>query len=65
MRCNHCQSEMFQTEQVVELRTRQTWYECSICTSVHTVSERDDNDTSQRIGNTQRFSASMTNRKVS
>jgi hypothetical protein len=39
MRCDHCRSIMDQTDQVVERHTRQTWYRCPVCHSLHTVSE--------------------------
>lgn len=59
MRCNHCHNTMSKTEEVVEHHTRQTWYECPVCDTVHTVSERAEaSDQGQRVGNAQRFSAS-------
>lgn len=57
MRCNNCNNAMHKTEEVVELNTRQTWFECPVCNSVHTVSERIGNEPGQRIGNALRFSA--------
>jgi len=50
---------MHKTEEVVELHTRQTWFECPICESVHTVSERTGDEPGQRVGNAQRFSAAL------
>ena len=57
MRCNHCNNPMHKTDEVIELHARQTWYECPVCSGVHTVSERVGDNTGQRIGNSQRFSA--------
>lgn len=57
MRCNHCHHAMNKTEEVVELHTRQTWFECPVCDAVHTISERTQESTTQRVGNWQRFVA--------
>ncbi len=57
MRCNHCNHTMNKTEEIVELKTRQTWYECPVCETVHTVSERSNDQHGHRIGHVQRFSA--------
>jgi len=59
MRCKQCHNEMNKTDEVVELRTRQTWFECPVCESVHTTSQRTAADNDRRIGNTLRFSAAM------
>lgn len=39
MRCNHCRSEMQQTDSVTEGRARQTWYRCPVCAASQTVSQ--------------------------
>jgi hypothetical protein len=57
MRCNHCNNAMNKTDEMTELHTRQTWYECPVCEAVHTVSEHTGESANQRIGNKQRFSA--------
>ncbi len=57
MHCPQCDHPMTKTEEIVELHTRQTWYECTACGSVHTISERSDEEAAQRIGNAYRFSA--------
>jgi len=57
MRCSHCNNAMNKTEELTELHTKQTWYECPVCESIHTVSEHIGESTNQRIGNTLRFSA--------
>jgi len=60
MRCNQCNNAMHKTDEVIELHTRQTWYLCPVCASVHTVSEPNESSGAQRIGNAQRFSAGHT-----
>jgi len=62
MRCNHCSNTMNKTEEVVELQTRQTWYECPVCDAVHTVSERAQQPAEQRVGQSLRFSAASPGR---
>lgn len=57
MRCPQCDNSMLKIDEVVESHTRQTWYQCDACGSLHTVSERSGIPASQRIGNSYRFSA--------
>ncbi len=47
MRCSQCNNEMNKTEELVELNARQTWFECPICSTIHTTSEHTDNDQKQ------------------
>lgn len=55
MRCTHCRNTMDQTDQVVELHTRQTWYRCPVCNSEHTTSERTERRLPERMGSGLRF----------
>lgn len=48
---------MRQTDEVIESRCRQTWYECAACGTVHTLCQPSHNGLYQRIGNGYRFSA--------
>jgi len=56
MRCNHCRSEMQQTDSITEGRARQTWYLCPLCAASQTISQPCQTG-SQRIGNAQRWSS--------
>ena len=53
MRCNHCHSEMRQTDSVTEGRARQTWYSCPVCAASQTVSQPCEAPL-RRIGDAQR-----------
>ena len=55
MRCNHCHSQMEQTDTVTEGSARQTWYRCPLCAASQTVSQPFQTGL-QRIGNAQRSS---------
>lgn len=57
MRCKHCQNPMNLVEEVIELRTRQTWFECPLCERQHTVAERTEQSNSRQVQNGQRYSA--------
>ena len=57
MHCPQCHKSMLKTDEVLELHTRQTWYECAGCGTTHTISERNEAEPARRIGNAYRFSA--------
>ncbi len=59
MHCPHCQQPTNQTDEIIELHTRQTWYECPLCGTRHTVSQRNEAapGSPRRIGERYRFSA--------
>jgi NAD-dependent SIR2 family protein deacetylase len=55
MRCNHCHTEMQQTDSVTEGQARQTWYRCPLCDASQTISQPCASQL-RRVGNTQRCS---------
>ncbi len=59
MHCPHCQQPTNQTDEIIERHTRQTWYECPVCGTQHTVSQRNEAtpESPRRIGKGYRFSA--------
>ena len=57
MHCPHCKAPMYQTGEVVESNSRQTWHECSTCGTVETVSRPAPDRRGECLGNGIRFSA--------
>ena len=59
MRCKQCNSTMFQIDEQLDERTRQSWYECPLCNARQMISEACDQAAETRLGTTWRYRAPL------